>query len=54
MFKIFKYTVSDLIRSRWTYGYFMFYILISFGLLYFGNDLSKGIISMMNIILALK
>jgi Cu-processing system permease protein len=53
MFKILKYSLYDLIRSRWTYGYFLFYLVFTFGLLYFSNDLSKAIISMMNIILVL-
>jgi Cu-processing system permease protein len=53
MFKILKYSISDLIRSRWTYGNFLFYLVITLGLLYFSNDLSKAIISMMNIILVL-
>jgi Cu-processing system permease protein len=53
MLKVFKYTVSDLTRSRWTYGYFLFYLVMTLGLLYFSNDLSKAIISMMNIILLL-
>jgi len=53
MFKILKYSLFDLTRSRWTYSYFLFYLVITFGLLYFSNDLSKAIISMMNIILVL-
>ena len=53
MFKILKYSLFDLTRSRWTYGYFMFYLVFTFGLLYFSNDLSKAIISMMNVILFL-
>ena len=53
MLKILKYSLFDLTRSRWTYGYFLFYLIITFGLLYFSNDLSKTIISMMNIILVL-
>jgi Cu-processing system permease protein len=53
MIKILKYSFFDLIRSRWTYGYFLICLIISFGLLYFSRDLSKGIISMMNVILAL-
>ena len=53
MLKILKYSLFDLTRSRWTYGYFLFYLVLTFGLLYFSNDLSKAIISMMNIILIL-
>lgn len=53
MLKILKYSLFDLTRSRWTYGYFLFYLVFTFGLLYFSNDLSKAIVSMMNIILLL-
>ncbi|WPP48004.1 ABC transporter permease [Catalinimonas niigatensis] len=53
MFKIFKFTFFDLMRSRWSIIYFLFYLLCATGLLYFSNDLSKGIISLMNIIIVL-
>jgi len=53
MNKILKYSFYDLIRSRWVYGYFLFNLIISFGLVYFSNDSSKAIISLMNIILIL-
>jgi len=53
MIKILKYSFFDLIRSRWSYIYFLFYFLVSLGLLYFSSDLSKAIISLMNIVLLL-
>lgn len=53
MLKILKYSFFDLIRSRWSYIYFAFYAVSSFSLLYLSSDLSKGIISLMNIILIL-
>ncbi|NOZ45969.1 MAG: ABC transporter permease [Chlorobi bacterium] len=53
MLKILKYAFFDLIRSRWSYTYFLFYFIITFSLLYLSADLSKVIISLMNIILVL-
>ena len=49
MFKILKYSFSDLIRSRWSYVYFIFYLVISIVLLFLNNDLSKAVITLMNI-----
>ncbi len=51
MLKILKYAVFDLTRSRWTYIYCSFFLLISFSLLFLSNDLSKVVISLMNVVL---
>lgn len=53
MFKILKYSFYDLMRSRWTYIYCAFYFLFTMSLLWLSNDLSKVIISLMNVILIL-
>lgn len=53
MYKILKYSIFDLIRSRWSYVYFMFYLILGFVLLFLNNDVSKAIITLMNIILML-
>ena len=53
MFKIFKYSFFDLIRSRWSIVYFLFFFVISVSLLYLSGDMSKVIISLLNIILIL-
>ncbi len=53
MFKVLKYSFYDLSRSRWTYAYLLFYLLVTFGLLNFSHDLAKTIVSLMNIILVL-
>ena len=53
MFKVLKYSFYDLSRSRWTYFYLAFFMLITFGLLNFSSDLPKTIISLMNIVLIL-
>jgi Cu-processing system permease protein len=51
MLKIFKYSLKDLARSKWTLIYFVFYLVISWGILWFGGDLSRSVVSFMNIIL---
>lgn len=53
MLKILKYSVYDLLRSRWSYVYFTFYLLLGFVLLFLNNDLNKAIITLMNIIIIL-
>ena len=53
MIKILKYSFIDLIRSRWSYVYLLFYLLLGFVLLFLNSDLSKAVITMMNVILIL-
>lgn len=53
MLKILKYSFSDLLRSRWSYVYFFFYLVIGFILLFLNNDTSKAVITLMNIIVVL-
>ncbi|MBT8286074.1 MAG: ABC transporter permease [Flavobacteriaceae bacterium] len=53
MGKILKYSFYDLIRSRWSYIYFMFYLLLGFVLFFLNNDVSKAVITLMNIIIVL-
>ena len=53
MGKIFKYSFFDLIRSRWSYIYFIFFALSTTSLLYLSSDLSRAIVSLMNIVLLL-
>ena len=40
-------------RSRWSYVYFIFYLILGFVLLFLNNDVSKAVITMMNIIIVL-
>ena len=40
-------------RSRWSYVYFIFYLLLGFVLLFLNNDVSKAVITLMNIIIVL-
>lgn len=53
MWKILKYSSYDLLRSRWAYLYFAFFFIFSTGLLYLSGEVSKVVISLMNIILIL-
>ena len=53
MVKILKYSFYDLIRSRWSYVYFLFYLLLGFVLLFLNNELSKAVITLMNVIIVL-
>ena len=53
MIKILKYSFSDLMRSRWSFIYLGFYLILGFVLLFLNNDLSKGIITLMNVIVVL-
>jgi len=53
MLKILKYSFYDLMRSRWSYVYFVFYLVLGFVLLFLNNDISKAIITLMNVIIVL-
>mgnify|MGYP001170001331 FL=1 len=53
MIKFIKYSFFNLIRSYWTIIYFVFFLTISSTILYFSADLTKSIVSMMNIVTVL-
>jgi len=53
MFKILKYSFYDLMRSSWSYVYFLFYLGLGSVLLFLNNDVSKAVITLMNIIVVL-
>ena len=40
-------------RSRWIYVYFLFYLALGFVMLVLNNDVSKAVITLMNIIVVL-
>jgi Cu-processing system permease protein len=40
-------------RSRWSYVYFVFYLALGFVMLFLNNDVSKAVITLMNIIVVL-
>lgn len=53
MFKILKYSFYDLMRSRWSYVYFTFYLALGFVLLFLNHDINKAVITLMNVIIVL-
>ena len=53
MFKILKYSFFDLMRSRWSYVYFAFYLALGFVLLFLNNDVNKAVVTLLNIIIVL-
>ena len=53
MIKVLQYSFYDLIRSRWSYVYFLFYLVLGFGLLFLNSSVSKSVITLMNIIIVL-
>lgn len=53
MYKVFKYSFFDLIRSRWSFFYLFFYCLLAFFILFLNNDPSKAIVTLMNIVVLL-
>jgi Cu-processing system permease protein len=53
MIKVLQYSFNDLIRSRWSYVYLLFYLVLGFALLFLNNSVSKSIITLMNIIIVL-
>ncbi|HEC45026.1 MAG TPA: ABC transporter permease [Bacteroides sp.] len=53
MRKFIKYSFSDLVRSYWTIIYFLFFAIISSAILYFSADMTKSIVSIMNVVIVL-
>ena len=53
MLKILKYSFFDLMRSRWSYVYFLFYLLLGFVLLFLNNNVFKAVITLMNVIIVI-
>ncbi|MEQ9299490.1 MAG: ABC transporter permease subunit [Cyclobacteriaceae bacterium] len=53
MNKILKYGFLDLIRSNWLILYTGFYLIVSFGVLMANGDISKSVISLLNVIIML-
>lgn len=53
MLKILKYSFFDLVRSRWSFVYFLFYLILGFILFFLNSDLNKAVITLLNIIIVL-
>jgi Cu-processing system permease protein len=50
-FKILKYVLYDVLRSRVIIIYTLLLLLISIGIIYTGKDISKAVVSLLNIVL---
>lgn len=53
MWKIFKYSFFDLLRSRWTYFYFLFFAGITGGFLHLSGQMSVALTSLLNVVVVL-
>lgn len=53
MYKIIKYSFIDTIRSRWAIIYFLFFLIVTYSLLYFSTSVTKSIVGLMNIVLTI-
>ena len=51
MNKVLKYTFYDMARSTWGYMYLAFYLVSALALLSLSHDISRAIVSLMNIII---
>ena len=49
--KLLRYSFFDLLRSKWIVIYTLFFLFTGFMLLYFNADLSRAVVSLMNIVL---
>lgn len=49
--KILKYVMYDVLRSKMIIAYTLLLFLITFGIIYTGKDISKAVISLLNIVL---
>lgn len=50
-FKIFKYSIADITRSKWLMAYGLFFLIFGFMLFYLDKDFGKVLISVSNIII---
>ena len=53
MRKIFKYSLQDMIKSRWIFGYGLFFLVLSAVLLFLSVDLASVVITLSNIVVGL-
>lgn len=51
IYKIFKYSIADITRSRWLLAYLLFYLAFGLILFYLDKDFGKVLISISNIII---
>jgi Cu-processing system permease protein len=49
--KILKYQLQDVLRSRWVIGYSLIFLLLTLALFWFGGDVQRVVLSLMNVVL---
>lgn len=52
-FKLLKYTFFDTLRSKWAIIYMLFFLLVTYFLLFLSDNNTRSIISLMNIIIGI-
>ncbi len=50
-FKLFKYSIRDVARSKWLIFYGLFFFLLTEFLIWFSTDISRAIVSLLNVII---
>ncbi len=50
-YKIFKYTLADLLRSRWIAGYALLFAAVAGGILYLGDQPTQAVVSVLNLMI---
>jgi Cu-processing system permease protein len=53
MIKVWQYSIYDLVRNRWTYSYFIFFLIIAAVLLHMSGSINMAVASLLNIIIIL-
>ena len=53
MVKLLWYSFFDMVRSKWTIFYVLFFLITTFSLLYLSGDVSQAIASLMNIVITI-
>lgn len=53
MRKVLKYTLFDLLRSKWALAYGVFYLMVSLGLLILTRDHTQALTSLLNILMVI-
>ncbi len=53
MIRIAAYVIRDLLRSRWTIAYLLFYLLVGLAVLFLSGDVSRSLVTFLQIVLIL-
>ncbi len=53
MNRIAAYVIRDLLRSRWTIAYLLFYLIVGYAVLFLSGDISRSLVTFLQIVLIL-